>query len=288
MNKQLNLNYKMILIFSIGIIFLVMIYSFTIKTTYSKTTNQIMDSESMFQTLVFADEFEVDGPVNEEKWLFETMPPNNGSWWNGEKQHYTDRIDNAFVSEGTLKIVAKKETHTVGNSTKKYTSARLNSKFNYTYGKIDIRAKLPSGEGTWPALWTLGSNYETVGWPSCGEIDIMEHWGHEPTIVSSAVHTPACSGVNNCSTVRLGEKKVADYHTAFHDYSMEWTPEAIKFFIDGQLLYSYDPEIKNEENWPFVNSQYIILNVAVGGGWFEIDPEFTESAMEIDYVRVYQ
>jgi len=254
----------------------------------SKTQSVRVYQSDTSDTLIFSDEFNTDGSVDSAKWLFETNPPNNGSWWNGEKQHYTDRLDNAFVSNGTLKIVAKKEQYTFAGSTKNYTSARLNSKFNFIYGRIDVRAKLPTGGGTWPAIWTLGSNINTVGWPACGEIDIMEHWGHDPTKVSSAIHTVACSGVNNCPDVRVGEKIVSDYAMAFHIYSMEWSSQAIKFYLDNQLLYTYSPPTKTDDNWPFTKNQFIILNVAMGGDWFNIDPNFDQSAMEIDYVRVYQ
>lgn len=240
------------------------------------------------RTLVFSDEFDIDGAVDPSKWRLETDPPNNGSWWNGEKQHYTDRLDNAFVSNGTLKIVAKKEQYTFGGSTQSYTSARLNSIFDFTYGKIDIKAKLPNGVGTWPAIWTLGSNIGAVGWPACGEIDIMEHWGHDPAKVSSAIHTVACSGVSNCPDVKIGEKIVNDYATAFHIYSAEWTSDAIEFYLDNQLLYTYSPTSPTVDSWPFTKDQFIILNVAMGGSWFNIDPNFDQSAMEIDYVRVYQ
>lgn len=253
------------------------------KTQFVEVLN-----ENATSTLVFADEFETDGALDSQKWTLETNPPNNGSWWNGEEQHYTDRIDNAYISDGTLKIVAKKEQYSFAGSTKSYTSARLNSKFKFTYGRIDVRAKLPSGKGTWPAIWTLGSNITTIGWPSCGEIDILEHWGHNPTKVSSAIHTLACSGVTNCQEAKIGEKTVNDYNTAFHVYSVNWTSESIGFYIDNQLLYSYNPSTKTNENWPFYQDQFILLNVAMGGSWFNIDPDFIESTMEIDYVRVYQ
>ncbi|MEM9836640.1 MAG: glycoside hydrolase family 16 protein [Bacteroidota bacterium] len=238
--------------------------------------------------LVFADEFDQDGAVDTTKWLFETVPPNNGSWWNGEKQHYTDRLDNAHISDGTLKIVARKDSFTVAGSTKEYTSARLNSTFSFTYGRVEVRAKLPQGAGTWPAIWTLGSNIDSVNWPACGEIDIMEHWGHDPTKISSAIHTTACSGVSNCKDHRVGTQVVKDYDSNFHTYSMEWTPESITFYLDNQRLYAYNPRVKTADNWPFTKDQYLLLNVAVGGAWFDVDPTFTQSTMEIDYVRVYQ
>jgi beta-glucanase (GH16 family) len=266
----------------------VLVFAYSSNGEYINKTQsvRVFQSDVTTATLVFSDEFDVDGSVDSDKWLFETFPPNNGSWWNSEKQHYTDRLDNANVSNGTLKIVARKEEYTFAGSTKNYTSARLNSKFNFTYGKIDVKAKLPTGVGTWPAIWTLGSNYNTVGWPVCGEIDIMEHWGVNPTIISSAVHTVACSG--DCPDVKVGERVLSDYATAFHIYSVEWTVDAIKFYLDNQLLYSYDPLVKTDDNWPFTNDQFILLNVAMGGSWFDIDPDFSESVMEIDYVRVYQ
>ena len=163
---------------------------------------------------------------------------------------------------------------------------KTQGKFDFTYGKVDVRAKLPEGAGTWPAIWMLGSNISTVGWPACGEIDIMEHWGHKPAEVSSATHTSACSG--GCDNVRVGSKMINDYATEFHVYSMEWTKEELRFSIDDVFLYAYRPANKNSDNWPYTSDQFIILNVAMGGSWFTIDPNFEQSSMEIDYVRVYQ
>ncbi|WP_299554406.1 glycoside hydrolase family 16 protein [Seonamhaeicola sp.] len=236
--------------------------------------------------LIFSDEFDVDGALDTGKWKLETIPPNNGSWWNGEKQHYTDRPDNVYISNGTLKIVAKKESYTFQGSTKSYTSARLNSKFSFTYGRVDVRAKLPSGEGTWPAIWTLGSNITDVGWPKCGEIDIMEHWGHDPTIVSSATHNPACFG--GCPDVTVGKTIIDDFDTEFHVYSIIWNENEIRFLIDDIHKYTYSPTVKNADNWPYTADQFILLNVAMGGSWFSIDPNFQKAQMEIDYVRVYK
>lgn len=236
--------------------------------------------------LIWSDEFSTDGPVSAVNWIHETVPPDNGNWYNGEKQHYTDRTDNSYVSDGTLKIVAKRETYTAYGTQKLYTSARLNSKFNFTYGRLEVRAKLPKGSGTWPAIWMLGSNISTVGWPACGEIDVMEHWGHIPGEVSSATHTPSCSG--GCANVRVGATQLNDYDIEFHVYSLEWTKESLRFLIDGVFKYAYKPAVKNDNTWPFTADQFIILNVAMGGSWFTIDPNFTESAMEIDYVRIYQ
>lgn len=262
-------------------------------SAYSETGQMISISETVRilvhereLQLVWSDEFDTEGAVSLDNWKFETLGPDNGSWWNGELQHYTDRTDNAFVSDGTLKIVAKRETYISQGVTKEFTSARLTSLFTFTYGRVDVRAKLPYGKGTWPAIWMVGSNIDTVGWPACGEIDIMEHWGHEPGKITSATHTPSCSG--GCPQVSVGNTTITDYDTEFHVYSVEWTEDALRFLIDGEFVYDYKPHIKDSDTWPFTADQFIILNVAMGGSWFEVDPDFVSSNMEIDYVRVYQ
>ena len=167
------------------------------------------------------------------KWHHQTQMPNGYSWFNGEIQHYTDRLDNSYVSNGTLKIIAKKETYTDQGHTKNYTSARLNSKFAFTYGKIEARAKLPQGIGTWPAIWMLGQNidelgafwqtqgYGSVPWPQCGEIDIMEHWGSNQNYVQSALHTPSSYG----GTINHGGQYVPNATSQFNLYTLEWTEE---------------------------------------------------------------
>ena len=161
----------------------------------------------VYDTLVWADEFNGTGGVDTSKWWHQTVLPNAGqSWWNGEIQHYTDRDTNSYQQNGALYLTALKESYTDQNVTKDYTSARLNSKFAFTYGRVEVRAQLPAGVGTWPAIWLLGQNitevgaywytqgYGTTGWPACGEIDVMEHWGHNQDYVSSAMHTPSSFG----------------------------------------------------------------------------------------------
>jgi len=241
----------------------------------------------IYETLIWQDEFDVDGVISSENWLAETVPPNNGGWWNDEVQHYTDRTDNAFISEGTLKIVAKKEDYTFEGSTQSYTSARLSSqgKFDFTYGRVDVRAKLPSGGGTWPAIWMLGTNIDEVGWPACGEIDIMEHVGNSQNTVHNSIHTISSNGntVNTSSTVVDG---VSD---GFHVYSVNWSEDQITFLIDDVITYTYSQIDQTTENWPFTADQFLLLNVAMGGTFGgDIDVDFIESTMEIDYVRVYQ
>ena len=260
-------------------IYLILLFGIIISCSPTKETQQSYE-------LVWNDEFDQTVPeLDASKWFRETVAPNNGSWYNDELQHYTDRLDNAYVTEGTLKIKAKKEEYTHSGTTQAYTSARLNSKFSFTYGKVVVRAKLPRAQGTWPAIWTLGSNLETVGWPACGELDIMEQLFEDFEMVQCAIHTPASYG----SDTVVKQVDVSDVTTNFHEYGMEWTPEKIDFTVDNQVYFTYAPEVKTLENWPFDNDQYILLNIAMGGNLGgTVAPDFTEDIMEVDYVRVYQ
>ena len=254
-------------------------------------TASLCAQEPTYQ-LVWADEFEGEGAIDLDNWHHQTLLPNGNSWYNGEIQHYTDREVNSYQSDGTLKIVAKRETFTDQGVTKDFTSARLNSKFAFTYGKVEVRAKLPTGIGTWPAIWTLGQNitepggyweptFGTTPWPACGELDIMEHWGINQDYVQSAIHTPSSHG----NTVNKGGQVVQGVSDGFFVYTMEWTSEYVKFWVDDVLHYTYQPAVQNADTWPFDANQYILLNVAILP---DIAASFTESAMEIDYVRVYQ
>lgn len=260
-------------------------YSSTGNTASTFKKTAVFVSQSGPQ-LIWSDEFNTDGAPDASKWGYDLGNgcPDLCGWGNGEKQNYTNRSDNVKVENGVLKIIAKKENY----QGSEYTSAKLltKGKFDFTYGRIDVKAKLPSGSGTWPAIWMLGANIDNVGWPACGEIDIMEHWGYNPTIISSATHTPSCSG--GCTNTKVGETTISDYATAFHVYSLEWTENELRFIIDGNLKYSYKPTTQNSSTWPYNAPQFLILNVAMGGSWFSIDPNFTESVMEIDYIKVYQ
>lgn len=230
--------------------------------------------------------------VDSSKWFHQTRLPNGSSWFNGEQQHYTDRIENAYVSNGTLKIVAKKERYEDQNVTKNYTSARLNSKYAFQYGTVEVRAKLPSGVGTWPAIWTLGKNinengaywqtqgFGTTPWPASGEIDIMEHWGRNENFVQSAIHTPSSSG----GTVNVGGQTVATATSGFHVYKFEWTAQQLVFSVDNVVHYTYAPEVKDSSTWPFDAEQYLLLNFAIESSIYS---SFTEDQFEIDYVRIY-
>ncbi len=251
-------------------------------------------NDPVFDNLVWSDEFEGAGAISSTNWHHQTQLPNGSGWYNGEIQHYTNRTDNSYVSNGTLKIVAKKETFTDQGKTKDYTSARLNSKFTFKNGRVEVRAKLPYGVGTWPAIWTLGKNinedggywdiqgFGTAGWPACGEIDIMEHWGTDQNFVQSALHTPSSSG----NTVNKGGQTIATASSAFHVYTLDWFEDKMVFKVNGVKHYTYEPAILNSSTWPFEDDQFILLNVAILPSI--IDTGFTESEMEIDYVRVYQ
>ena len=227
--------------------------------------------DSIEYTLIWNDEFDGSGAIDPSKWFHQTQLPNGNSWFNNELQHYTNRLDNSYVSDGTLKIVAKKETYTDQGQTKEYTSARLNSKYAFTYGKVEIKAKLPEGVGTWPAIWMLGQNisepgaywqtqgYGTTSWPHCGEIDIMEHWGANQNYVQSALHTPSSYG----GTINHGGQYISNATTQFNVYTLEWTSEQMIFSVNGYVHYTYNPDIQNSETWPFDSPQYLLMNIAI-------------------------
>lgn len=252
----------------------------------------------IYNDLVWSDEFDTNGAINSANWHHQTQIPAGGSWYNGEVQHYTNQLSNSFVENGVLKIVAIKEPFTDQGVTKQYTSARLNSKFAFTYGRVDIRAKVPTDQGSWPALWLLGKNitepggyfaatHGTTPWPACGEIDMMEH-GITPAqpagYIQSALHTPSSFG----GTVNHGGTIANNLGTDFHVYSMNWSPNQITFLLDGVAFYTYNPAVKDASTWPFIADQYLLLNIAMGGVAGNIPGNFTQATMEIDYVRVYQ
>lgn len=242
--------------------------------------------------LVWSDEFNRSGTIDSSKWFQQTQLLNGVSWYNGEIQHYTNRQTNSFENNGSLNIVAIKESFTDQGQTKQYTSARLNSKFAFKYGRVEVRAKLPSGTGTWPAIWMLGKNvietgafwsstYGTAYWPNCGEVDIMEYWGTNQNYVQSAMHTPSSYG----NTANLGGQVVATASSQFHVYALDWTAEKMVFSVDGVVHYTYNPPVKNATTWPFDSEQYLLLNLAILPS---ISQNYTSGTMEVDYVRIYQ
>jgi beta-glucanase (GH16 family) len=235
-------------------------------------------SQEGYVDLIWADEFNVDGAPDPSNWGYDTGA--NG-WGNNELQEYTTSGSNVRVENGMLVIEARKS----GGS---WTSGRVKSqgKRNFTYGKIVFRAKLPPGQGTWPALWMLGEGVSSIGWPACGEIDVMEHVGKNPGIVHSSLHSTSSSG----NTVNTGTTTVTDFNSNFHLYEALWTPDKIQFSVDGIAFYTYNPASKTSATWPFNAPFFIIMNIAIGGnfGGPEVDPSLTFARMEVDYVRVYQ
>ncbi len=232
-------------------------------------------------SLVWSDEFNTDGAPDPAKWGYDLGDgcPNNCGWGNSEAEYYTKRPENAIVQNGVLKINVIKESY----SGKPYTSARLLSKdkFDFKYGKVEVKAKLPAGKGTWPAIWMLGSDISSAGWPACGEIDIMEHLGNNLNTIYATLHYPGHSG----GSANGATKFVDSVTTAFHIYSLDWSPTVINISADGQLIHS----VPNSQALPFNHNFFFILNIAMGGNFGgSIDPAFTNGTMEIDYVRLYK
>ncbi|WP_297794937.1 glycoside hydrolase family 16 protein [uncultured Eudoraea sp.] len=239
-------------------------------------------------TLVWQDEFD-GNTLSEENWVFET---GDHGWGNNERQNYVAN-ENVEVSDGTLKIIAKRIQ--IAPGTFEYTSSRLNSTTDFIYGRMEIRAKIPEhkGDGLWPALWMLGSNINTVGWPACGEIDIMEYVSFEPNQTHFSIHSTA-NNHRNGTQITSGPVALESIEEEFHNYGILWTNKYIKFYLDDidniQLTFP-KPAITNAENWPFSGSFYFLMNIAVGGDWGGIegiDDEIFPAVMEVDYVRVYQ
>ncbi len=231
--------------------------------------------QTEFEDLLWSDEFDGDA-LDTDNWNYEIGNGTNG-WGNGEVQYYTE--DNVTVQDGNLVITAKRESE----SGFEFTSGRITTqdKFEFTYGRVEARAKMPEGGGTWPAIWMLGANFDEVGWPETGEIDIMEWVGNNPGETSSALHFPGNSGGNAV----VGRTPISNASTEFHTYTVEWTSENITLLLDGEVFFTFT----NEASLPFDKDFFLIMNVAMGGGLGgEIDPNFQESSMEVDYVRVYQ
>ena len=236
--------------------------------------------------LVWSDEFEVDGLPDSKKWDYDTQRNKEG-WHNNELQYYAGpRAENAVVKGGRLIITARKES--LSNAPdwggQRYTATRLltRGKADWTYGFFDVRAKMPCGKGTWPAIWTLGSGGR---WPEDGELDILEHRGHFPKQVSSAVHVAA----GHAGQSIHGAARVADACSAFHNYQMHWTPAGVSFGVNG-FVHMHYPNLKlGHAAWPFDAPQFLLLNIAIGGDLGgAVDDRIFPRRMEVDYVRVYQ
>lgn len=213
-------------------------------------------------------------------WNFELGDgcPELCGWGNNELQIYTKT--NVEVKDGFLIIRAdKKGDH--------YYSGKITTKnkVEFTYGTVEVRAKLPRGKGVWPAIWMLGSNIDEAGWPAAGEIDIMEYVGKSPGEIHTTLHTPESFG----NTVNTKVTQKEDIERGFHSYKMDWTKDAIRFFIDEEMVYEYSPPNKDKDTWPFKQNFYLILNLAIGGnlGGPEIDESIFPVEFIIDYIKIY-
>lgn len=254
----------------------------------SCTTDDVQEVATR-TNLVMADEFDTDGILNSSLWKFDIGDGSDQGlpgWGNNELQYYTDRPENVTVDNGFLIITALEESFQGSN----YTSGRILTKglFEQQYGRFEARIRLPSGKGMWPAFWMLGSNIDQVGWPQCGEIDIMENAGSQPTIVSSALHGPGYSGGQ--PVLKKFDFVNDRVDSKFHIYGVEWSPNEVNFYVDDKLYHTATPDDADGE-WVFNNGPfYILINLAVGGV-FDGNPDENTvfpQTMVVDYVRVYQ
>ena len=244
------------------------------------------DFTNLTYELVWADEFDEDGLPDPSRWAFNV---GGGGWGNGELQYYMPK-GNASVENGVLTIETRKEKR----GTCDYSSARMVTKNigDWLYCKVEARAKLPSGKGTWPAIWMLPTDSVYGDWPASGEIDIMEHVGHDPDIIVQSIHTTR----SHRDAAKSKRTKVRGVREEFHTYGMEWLPDRIVFSVDGEVTYTYQkPEPaegeKASDTWPFDQRMHLLLNLAFGGTWGGskgIDESCLPAQFEIDYVRVYQ
>jgi beta-glucanase (GH16 family) len=234
--------------------------------------------------LVWSDEFNYKGLPDSTKWSYDV---GGHGWGNSELQYYTDRmLNNARVEKGHLIIEARKEA----TGGMKYTSARLitKGKGDWTFGRIDVRARLPKGLGTWPAIWMLGST-KKLTWPDDGEIDIMEHVGYDQGVIHASIHCKKY--YHSIGTQKTATKAVPDCSASFHVYSLDWDAENITMLIDNQPYFSFKNEHSGKEAWPFDTPFHLLLNIAVGGTWGGqkgVEEGIFPQRMLVDYVREYQ
>ncbi len=254
--------------------------------SHAENADPEYDIGSLSYELVWADEFDTDGLPDPSRWAFNT---GGGGWGNGELQYYMPK-GNASIENGVLIIEARKEKR--GNCS--YSSARMLTRkvVDWLYCKIEVRAKLPSGKGTWPAIWMLPTDFAYGDWPASGEIDIMEHVGYDPDVIVQTIHTKKTHGDSASSH----SAAVPGVREEFHTYGMEWLPDRIIFSVDGKETYVYEkPETgegdRPSDTWPFDQRMHLILNLAFGGTWggaMGIDEGCLPARFEVDYVRVYQ
>lgn len=241
------------------------------------------------RTLVWADEFDYKGLPDSTRWGYDVGDgcPKLCGWGNNEWQYYTaNRSENARVENGHLVIEAHKENI----QTREYSSARLISKYkgDWTYGRIEISARLPKGKGVWPGIWMLPTDCKYGGWPESGEIDIMEHVGYEPDSIFGTVHTKSFNHI--IGTQKSGSIASSTLIADFHQYGIEWDSQKIAFLFDGKPYHTFKNTQKSHEDWPFDQRFHLLFNLAVGGNWggkMGVDTSIWPQRMEIDWVRVY-
>lgn len=259
--------------------YLLLIISLVLNSSCKENINHSKENE-ITKTLVWSDEFDYTGLPDVTKWSYE-----EGFIRNNEPQFYTvGRSRNVYVEDGVLTITAIKEEFNGA----KYTSASINTKgkADFLRGRIEIRAKVPTGNGVWPAAWTLGTNIDQVYWPLCGEIDILEYWGHNPNYIHSNVHTDSYN--HSKGTGRGGNIQVEEPWEDFHIYAVEWYEDRLDFFYDDKLFYSCKRKNEGVEEWPFDTPQYLLLNLALISDTDNIDENVFPAKYLIDYVRYYK
>jgi beta-glucanase (GH16 family) len=266
--------------------FILAVLTFIFSTGYNGKTASYPKHQSGKWTLVWSDEFDYKGLPDNNKWSYDTAG-NSWKWGNNEAQYYTyAQIKNAEVKDGNLHINAVKEDC----KGFKYTSARLitKGKGDWQYGRYEIRAKLPSGRGMWPAIWMMPSHDTYGGWPSSGEIDIMENVGFDPYVIVASAHTFSYNHVQG--TQKNNKITIPDCYDAFHVYALEWEAGEYRVFVDEKLYFTFKNEGTGYKAWPFDKPFHLLLNVAVGGNWGGqkgIDESIFPKSMVVDYVRVY-
>ncbi len=238
------------------------------------------------KTPSWSDEFNGEGLPDPSRWSYDVGSPYNG-WGNNELQYYTEaRKENAYVSNGTLKITARKEKM----DGLEYTSARLVSKgkADFLYGRFEVRAKVPAGRGTWPAVWMLPTEWAYGDWPNSGEIDILEHVGYDPDVVHISTHTKDYH--HSIGTQKTAKKKIENATTEFQLYRVDWTPDYIRGYVNDEQIFSFANEKRDFKSWPFDKKFHWLINLAVGGNWGGqqgVDEQAFPALFEVDYVRVY-
>lgn len=247
---------------------------------------RFQETEAGIWELVWNDEFDYEGMPDDSKWNFDTAG-NKYGWGNNEQQWYTENKENVFVENGILTITALKEE--AGD--KPYTSARLTTKGkgDWKYGRIEVRAKLPGGKGTWSAIWMLPTENVYGNWPRSGEIDIMEHVGYDVDSIFSTVHTEK---YNHIEDTQVGNAIWCNTAVSdFHVYCIEWDEKQIRSYIDDTNYFTFYNDEAGEDAWPFDQQFHLLLNLAIGGNWGGregVDDSLFPHKMEVDYVRVYQ